>query len=89
MESLVLVLTESRRHGKADRALHEGTSGWLLRAGELLAGPAALVLWFTTPAACAGAAFLLGALVTRFGWLAAGRKCACDPEAVFAPQRDA
>ena len=35
----------------------------------------------------AAAAFLLGALVTRFGWLFAGAASAAGPEFVFASQR--
>lgn len=86
-ETLVMLWMELRKHGAADRALHEGKSGWTLRAGEFLEGPLALAL------ACAGIligasiALLLGACVTRFGWISAGRKSANDPESVLASQR--
>ena len=72
-----------RRHGAVDAALHHGKSGWLMITGETLSGPlplifAGLKLW---PAA--GIAFLLGSLISRFGWLAAGRASACDPKSVL------
>jgi hypothetical protein len=35
----------------------------------------------------AAIAFLAGALVSRFGWLAVGKVSGSDPEAVFASQR--
>jgi hypothetical protein len=38
---------ELRKHGAIDRALHEGTSGWILCAGELLEVSLALALRLT------------------------------------------
>jgi len=35
----------------------------------------------------AAISFLLGALISRFAWIWAGKVCARDPEAVFASQR--
>jgi len=35
----------------------------------------------------AAISFLLGALISRFAWIWAGKVCAHDPEAVFASQR--
>jgi hypothetical protein len=35
----------------------------------------------------AAISFLLGALISRFGWIAVGRISGCDPEAVFASQK--
>jgi hypothetical protein len=75
------------KHGAADRALHEKGPGWLIRAGEIFIGPLALILRLTNLVALAGISFLLGALVSRFGWISAGKVCARDPEAVFASQR--
>ena len=83
---LVMLWLELRKHGAADRALHAGKSGWVLRSGEALEGPVALALRAAGLVVPAAIAFLLGALITRFGWLAAGRASACDPEAVLACQ---
>ncbi len=74
-------------HGPADRALHGQDCGWLIRSGEILIGPLALILRLTNLIPLADIAFLLGALVSRFGWISAGKVCARDPEAVFASQR--
>ncbi len=75
------------KHGAADRALHEKGTGWLIRSGEILLGPLALILRVTNLVPLAGISFLLGALLSRFGWIWAGKVCARDPEAVFASQR--
>jgi formate-dependent nitrite reductase membrane component NrfD len=86
-ETFVMISLEVNKHGAADRALHQGGSGWTLRIGEALEGPLAILFRaFAGPLVAAGS-FILGALLTRFGWLAAGRKSAKDPEAVFAGQR--
>jgi hypothetical protein len=77
---------EIDRHGAADRALHEARSGWLIRCGEILSGPLALVFRGFGLVPLSAISFLLGALVSRFGWVAAGEASACDPEAVFASQ---
>ncbi len=86
---LVFLWLELQTHGAADRSLHEGRSGWILRAGEALEGPLALVLRAAGLVPAAAIAFLAGALVSRFGWLSAGRASANDPEAVLASQRGA
>jgi hypothetical protein len=77
---------EIDKHGKADRALHEKSSGLLIRSGEILSGPLALILRLTNFTPFAAISFLLGALVSRFGWIAAGKVSGNDPEAVFASQ---
>lgn len=70
-----------------DRALHEGRAGWEIRIAEFLAGPLALILrWFGAVPASA-ISFLVGALLSRLGWIEAGRVSGSDPEAVFASQR--
>lgn len=79
--------TELDRHGAADRALREGRAGWQLRAAALLAGPVSLALRLLGWVPGAGAAFLLGSLLSRYGWLEAGRASGRDPEATFAAQR--
>ncbi len=76
-----------RRHGAADRALHEGRGGRLLMPAEILAGPLALVLMAFGLESWASGAFLLGSLLSRFGWIQAGKASARDPEAAFASQR--
>ncbi len=78
---------EIRRHGAADRALRRGAPGLLLRVSGLLAGPGSLCLRLLGWIPWAAAAFLAGALVSRYGWLAAGRASGLDPAATFAAQR--
>ncbi len=87
IETLLWLWLEIDKHGAADRALHEGGSGWLIRGGEIFSGPLALVLRLTNLIPFAALSFLLGALLSRFGWIAAGRVSGKDPEAVFASQR--
>lgn len=87
LETVLWIWLEFDRHGKADRAAHSGRSGWTIRLAELLTGPAALLLRSLGLIPAAAVAFLLGALVSRFGWLAAGRASGRDPESVFAAQR--
>jgi len=69
------------------RALAHGESGLLMRAAAVCTGPATLVLravgWTEVAAIC----FLLGAVLSRYGWLHAGRASARDPEETLAAQR--
>jgi hypothetical protein len=85
-ETLVQIYLTFRRHGAVDAALHHGKSGWLMLAGETLSGPLPLILAGLKSWPAAGIAFLLGSLITRFGWLAAGRASACDPKSVIASE---
>jgi hypothetical protein len=87
VESALLIWLSLDKHEAADRAIHEHRSGWLIRIGELLNGPFALILRFFGLIPLAAISFLLGALVSRFGWIAVGKVSASDPEAVFASQR--
>ena len=87
IETLLWIWLEIDKHGAADRALHDGGSGWLIRLGEICTGPLALILRLTNFIPLAAISFLLGALLSRFGWIAAGRVSGRDPEAVFASQR--
>jgi hypothetical protein len=75
------------KHGAADRAIHEHASGWLIRIGEILTGPLALALRFFGLVPFAAISFLIGALVSRFGWIAVGKVSGSDPESVFAAER--
>lgn len=86
-ETLVQIYFTFRRHGAVDAALHHSKSGWLLMSGETLSGPLPLILSGLNVWPAANVIFLLGALITRFGWLAAGRTSACSPESVLASQR--
>jgi hypothetical protein len=86
LQTAFWIWLEFHRHGKADRAAHEGGSGWMIRGAELLIGPLALVLRSLGAVPFAAISFLLGAFLSRFGWLAAGRVSGRDPEAVFASQ---
>jgi formate-dependent nitrite reductase membrane component NrfD len=87
MESVLLVWLTMNKHGAADRAIHEHSSGWLIRIGEILTGPLALVLRFFGLVPFAAISFLIGALVSRFGWIAVGKVSGSDPESVFAAER--
>ncbi len=87
IETFLWLWLTFRRHGAADRALHEGRGGRLLLPAEILAGPLSLALLALRLPRWAAAGFLLGSLLSRFGWIQAGKASARDPEAVFASQR--
>jgi hypothetical protein len=87
VETALLIWLSVDKHGAADRAIHEHSSGWLIRIGEILNGPLALVLRFFGLVPLAAISFLLGAFISRFGWIAVGKVSGADPEAVFAAQR--
>ncbi len=91
-ELLIWLILESNTKGAVDRGLREGKAGAFLRLGGILTGPVALLLrilgqWFFPARLGASAAFLVGALLQRFGWIEGGRNSGRDPEAVFASQR--
>jgi hypothetical protein len=85
-ESALLIWLSFNKHGAADRAIHEHGSGWLIRIGEILTGPLAIVLRLFGQIPFAAISFLAGALVSRIGWIAVGKVSGSDPEAVFASQ---
>ena len=87
VETALLIWLSLDKHGAADRAIHEHGSGWLIRIGEILNGPLALILRFFGLVPFAAISFLLGALFSRFGWIAVGKVSGSDPEAVFAGER--
>ncbi len=87
VESALLIWLSVDKHGVADRAIHEHGSGWLIRIGEVLNGPLAIVLRLFGQVPFAAVSFLIGALVSRFGWIAVGKVSGSDPEAVFASQK--
>ena len=86
-ETVLLIWLSIDKHGVADRAIHQHGSGWLIRIGEMLTGPIPLVLRFFGVIPLAATSFLVGALISRFGWIAVGKISGRDPEAVFASQR--
>jgi hypothetical protein len=87
VESVLLIWLTFNKHGAADRAIHEHGSGWLIRIGEVLNGPLAIVLRLFGQVPFAALSFLIGALVSRVGWIWVGKVSGSDPEAVFASQR--
>src|SRR5436305_11200891 len=87
VETALLIWLSVDKHGAADRAIHQHGSGWLIRIGEVLNGPLAVVLRFFGFIPSAAISFLAGALLSRIGWIAAGKISGADPEAVFASQR--
>jgi formate-dependent nitrite reductase membrane component NrfD len=87
VETVLLIWLSVDKHGAADRAIHEQGSGWLIRIGEVLTGPIPFVLRFFGVIPLAAISFMVGALVSRFGWIAAGKISGRDPEAVFASQK--
>jgi hypothetical protein len=87
VELLLLIWLSVNKHGAADRAIHEHGTGWLIRIGEVLTGPLALVLRFFACVPFAAISFLLGSLVSRVGWIAVGKVSGSDPESVFAAER--
>jgi hypothetical protein len=87
IETVLLIWLSVNKHGAADRAIHEHGSGWLIRIGEVLNGPLALILRLFGLVPFAAISFLIGALVSRVGWIVVGKVSGADPDAVFASQR--
>jgi hypothetical protein len=82
------------RNRSPDAPLHHGRSGRTLVIAGLMEGPVALllrVLGGSTPEGryAATACFLIGALMSRYAWIWAGRSSAGDPHALFELQRKA
>jgi formate-dependent nitrite reductase membrane component NrfD len=78
-----------------DRALaplREGPSGWIIRAGGVLSGPVPLLLRAATRQrswrTIASIAALAGSLLTRLGWIAAGRASVQQKESRPVEQAD-
>jgi formate-dependent nitrite reductase membrane component NrfD len=87
VETVLFIWLTLDKHGAADRAIHEHRTGWLIRIGEVLLGPIPLVLRLFGMIPFAGISFLMGALVSRFGWMSAGQVSGRDPESVFASHK--
>lgn len=87
IETALLIWLGIDKNGAADRAIYEGGSGWLIRSSEILTGPLPLLLRLLGLVPLAAVSFLIGAIVSRFGWLAAGKVSGADPESVFAAEQ--
>ena len=91
VETGVAILPEVRGR-YVDLPLREGTVGWLVRLGGLLAGPVSLVLRVIPGAGvelryAAAISFIAGAVITRYAWIAAGHVSSRDPQALFQIQQ--
>jgi hypothetical protein len=91
IETLIEIMLQVWKR-PVDAPLHHGRSGRTLLVAGLLEGPAALLLrifFGSVPAGryAAAATFLLGALLSRYAWIWAGRASASDPQALFQLQR--
>ena len=91
IETLVELKLLVRKHS-VDAPLHHGRSGRTLLIAGLLEGPAALLLrvfWGSIPTGryAAATCFIIGALLSRYAWIWAGRASAHDPDALFQLQR--
>jgi formate-dependent nitrite reductase membrane component NrfD len=79
IETLIGAAIETRDE-PALAPLREGASGWVIRAGGMLSGPVPLLLRAATRQrswrVVASVAALAGSLLTRIGWIAAGRASA-------------
>jgi formate-dependent nitrite reductase membrane component NrfD len=87
VETVLLIWLSVDKHGAADRAIHEHSSGWLIRISEILTSPISLFFRFFGLIPFAAISFILGSLVSRVGWIAVGKVSGSDPEAVFTAQR--
>ena len=87
VETVLLIWLSVDKHGAADRAIHEHGSGWLIRIGEVLERSTRdCFCGFFGLVPLAAISFLIGALVSRFGWIAVGKVSGVDPESVFAAE---
>ena len=91
VETLVAIIIELRGR-YVDRPLREGANGWLTRAGAALAGPTSLLLRIflghsSAARYLAAVCFIIGALISRYAWIGAGRVSSRDPQALFRIQR--
>lgn len=87
IETVLGAVAESD-HSIVSEPLRTGRSGKMIRAGALLCGPVALGLRLLGARSenarrLAGIAFVSGALLSRFGWIEAGKASARDSRAVL------
>lgn len=93
VETIIGIVIEFRGR-RVDEPLRHGKVGLAIRVGGVLAGPVALLLRIFFGRVLlirrlAGVSFIVGALIIRFAWIAAGRVSARDPQALFQIQRPA
>jgi hypothetical protein len=91
IETVIDLLFEFRKR-PVDAPLHHGKSGWTHRVAGLLEGPLALLLRLFFSASpmgrrAAAISFIIGALLSRYAWIWAGRASAKDPHALFQLQQ--
>jgi hypothetical protein len=73
VETAIGIWLEIPRRGATGPGIHHGRSGLLLRAAALLTGVVPLAFRLAGRVPAADICFLLGAICSRYGWLAAGR----------------
>jgi formate-dependent nitrite reductase membrane component NrfD len=91
VETLVGAWIELHQN-RVNAPLHHGKSGITLRLSGVIEGPLALLLRVFAAQVPGGRrtaaiAFLVGALISRYGWIWSGRASANDPQALFELQR--
>ena len=86
VETSVGAWMEISRQGATGRGSHHSTSGLLLRAAAVLTGPVTLILRILGWVPIAAVGFVVGAILSRYGWMLAGRSSAGDPEETIAAQ---
>lgn len=86
LEIALALVVELGHGGGEDRAVRQGRSGAMVRAGAALAGPLSLLARLAGWVPAAALAFLAGAALSRFGWVEAGRASARDPRATLVAQ---
>jgi hypothetical protein len=91
VETCVGVSIEMRRRA-VDKPLRDGRTGLALRIAETLSGPLPLILRIFLGQSlgvrrAASVLFILGAIASRYVWIAAGRESSRDAGVLFASQR--
>jgi formate-dependent nitrite reductase membrane component NrfD len=91
IETLIGFSIEARRR-PVDAPLHHGRSGWTLRIAGVLEGPVAFFVRLFLGSShngryAAAIYFLVGAVMTRYAWIWAGRASAHNPQTLFDLQR--
>jgi len=87
VETGIGAFIELGRKGPTARALREGRPGLLLRVSGVLTGPLSFLLRLAALIPFAAASFAIGAVISRYGWIWAGRASALDPGETIASQR--
>jgi formate-dependent nitrite reductase membrane component NrfD len=85
VETVLFVIAEAKRRGIVDRALRHGRAATLVRIASALTGPISLLLQLVGAWPLAALTFLVGAVMSRYGWVAVGRASAADTEAALGP----